>query len=182
MANFNIYWTPAAKFVESQSVEIRHRGDTDYTTIVSGLVPSASSYTATGLDSNTIYEARIASDCLLDDTTNYTNVGSAIGFNCITPTVTTAGNDILFSFSAGDLTDVDQIIVALYRAGVRTTTLTYNAAFASTISGSFLSVDTGVIYQVGIELYADEFSKRCDLSAPIFSHCLVVTGITGSIS
>ena len=182
MAQANITWTPGGGGnVLSQSVEYRVSGTTNWTTAVSGLSPSTSSYTVTGLTNNTIYEMRVASVCSVGGTT-YSATMTGISWFCPTITATPTHNTITYSFSSLGGS------ISAYTVELLDSTQTTVIQTLTTVSGIFNSgsIAPSTQYYVRLKLTAGTLNNTCaspvsvtTLAAP---SCAIPTGVSASFS
>jgi hypothetical protein len=181
MASAAITWTPGGGGnVTSQEVQYRIQGTTSWTTAVSGLSASASSYTITGLTNNTIYEIRVASICSVGGTT-YSATMTGISWFCPTVSVTPTNNTITYNFSALS-GSISGYTVDLLNSAQNTIIQTL-----TTISGVFnsVSIAPSTQYYVRLTLAAGGLSHACTpvstttLAAPT---CAIPTGVSASFS
>ena len=157
MAQAVINWTPGGGAnVTSQEVQYRVLGATNWTTAASGLSGSASTYTITGLNVNTIYQFRIVSNCTFGGPI-YSAIMEDIEWFCPTITVTPTHNTITYSFSAlgGSISAYTVDLLASNQSTVVQTKTTVSGVFDS---GSITPETT---YYVRLTLTAGSLTNVC---------------------
>ena len=157
MAQAVINWTPGGGGnIASQEVQYRVQGTTNWTTAVSGLSASASTYTITNLAVNTIYEFRVISNCNISDTIASATM-TDIEWFCPTITVTPTHNTITYSFSALGGS------ISAYSVQLLSNDLSTVIQTLTTVSGVFnsVSIAPSTSYKVRLTLTAGTNTNVC---------------------
>lgn len=157
MASASITWTPGGGAnITSQSVDYRIQGASSWTTAVTGLAASTSTYNITGLADNTVYEFRVVSVCSIGGpivSATMTN----IKWICPTITVTPTHNTITYSFSSLGGS------ISAYTVELLSNDLATVIQTKSTVSGVFDSVSIlpSTSYKVRLTLTAGMYTNTC---------------------
>jgi hypothetical protein len=157
MAQAVINWTPGGGGnIASQEVQYRVQGTTNWTTAVSGLSASASTYTITNLAVNTIYEFRVISNCSIGGPIPSATM-TDIEWFCPTITVTPTHNTITYSFSALGGS------ISAYSVQLLSNDLSTVIQTLTTVSGVFnsVSIAPSTSYKVRLTLTAGTNTNVC---------------------
>ena len=157
MASALISWTPGGGGnIASQQVEYRVQGASNWTSAITGLSASTSSYTITGLTANVLYEFRVVSICSIGGPINSSTM-TGITWSCPTITLTPTHNTITYSFSnlGGSISGYQVDLLASNQTTVIQSLTTTSGVFNS---GSITSSTT---YYVRLTLSASTYTNVC---------------------
>lgn len=157
MASAAIAWTPGGgPNITSQEVNYRIYGTTSWTSAVTGLSPSASSYTVTGLVDNTLYEFDVVSICSIGGPIS-SGILQAIKWFCPTITATSTHNTISYSFSTlgGSISGYSVQLLSYDLATVIQTLTTVTGTFTSG------SITASTNYWIRLTLTAGPATHTC---------------------
>lgn len=157
MASAAITWTPGGGAnIISQEVNYRIYGTTSWTSAVTGLSSTASSYTITGLADNTLYEFDVVSDCSIGGPIS-SGIMQGIKWYCPTISATATHNTVSYNFSALS-GSISGYTVQLMDSGLTTVIQTL-----TTITGVFTSgtIAPSTNYKIRLILAAGVLTHTC---------------------
>jgi hypothetical protein len=157
MASAVISWTPGGGGnIVSQEVDYRVQGTSNWTAAVTGLSPSTSTYTVTGLTANTLYEFKVISNCSIGGPISSATL-TGITWSCPTITLTPTHNTITYSFSAlgGSVSAYQVDLLASNQTTVIQTLTTTSGVFNSG------SITASTTYYVRLTLTAGTSTNVC---------------------
>jgi hypothetical protein len=184
MSSFLLNWTPAGGLNSTgQQVQYKQSSSSTWITVTT-VGPSTTTYTATGLLDNVIYDFQIVNLCTYGGPTSGTSFQS-INLTCPTVQVTPTFNSASFSFSnlGGSVTEYK--VDLLDASGSSVIASKNTVAPTGTISDSFTGLDPQTNYQIRVTVKAGTYTKQCPAASFATSPlpvCDPPTNLTGTIN